>query len=181
MTKTIKRLEESLAKIKTLGSRLSCLFLILFVVICITLSIYIVFKIFHLLATSTVPDFFVAIQLVSSSLDYVIFGVMLLVMRGIAKDVAKGRSPFTVAHAKRIKIIAWLFVVDFVLSAFVSPGFASVVGLGGLDFGLASDAIAGRPIVPVDARSIVGALVCFSLSAVWKYGALLQSDSDEFL
>ena len=80
-------------------------------------------------------------------------------MRSIAKDVACGCSPFTIA----------------------SPGFVSVVDAGGVHVGLASDQLTDYPIVPIDVKSVVGAVVCFSLSSVWKYGALLQADSDDYL
>lgn len=102
-------------------------------------------------------------------------------MRSIAKDVACGCSPFTIAHASQIRVVAWLFVAGFVLGILASPGFVSVVDAGGVHVGLASDQLTDYPIVPIDVKSVVGAVVCFSLSSVWKYGALLQADSDDYL
>lgn len=74
-----------------------------------------------------------------------------------------------------------MFVLGFVLGILVSPDFAEIVQVGALDFGLTSGQIGRYPTIPIDVKSVVGAIVCFSLSSVWKYGALLQADSDDFL
>ena len=162
MTKSIRKIEKALAKLEVLGSRLSCLFLVAFVFVC-------VFDVSYLM------------QLTLSLLDFAIYGVILLVMRSIAKDVAQGRSPFTIAHANQIRIIAWLFLTGFVLGILISSGFVSVANAGGFHIGLASDESANYSVISIDVKSVVGAVVCFSLSSVWKYGALLQADSDDYL
>ena len=143
MMKPMRRIEDSLSKMRALGSRLSVLFLVLFVALCASSAVLIVLEVLSYISTATAPDPYVVFQFISSMLMSVVYGVMLLVMRGVAKDVSRGRSPFTFSHARHIKIIAWMFVVSF--------------------------------------KSVVGAVVCFSLSSVWKYGALLQADSDDYL
>lgn len=74
-----------------------------------------------------------------------------------------------------------MFVAGFALNAFVSPGFVEMMSIGELELGLSSDQAGRYPTIPIDVKSVVGAIVCFSLSSVWKYGALLQADSDDFL
>ena len=77
-------------------------------------------------------------------------------------------SPFTIAHANQIRIIAWLFLTGFVLGILISSGFVSVANAGGFHIGLASDESANYSVISIDVKSVVGAVVCFSLSSVWK-------------
>ena len=73
------------------------------------------------------------------------------------------------------------FLTGFVLGILISSGFVSVANAGGFHIGLASDESANYSVISIDVKSVVGAVVCFSLSSVWKYGALLQADSDDYL
>lgn len=177
----MRRIEESLSKMQALGSRLSVLFLVLFILICVSLVVLIVLEIISYVVSSSTPEPYAAFQFGSSILMNAVYGVMLLVMRGVAKDVARGRSPFTFEHARRIKIMAWMFVAGFVLNIVISPDFIQMTHIGALDLGLVSDQIGRYPTIHLDVKSLVGAIVCFSLSSVWKYGALLQADSDDYL
>ena len=74
-----------------------------------------------------------------------------------------------------------MFVVSFALNLFISPDFIEMIHVGNADIGLVSDQVRRYPTLPLDVKSVVGAVVCFSLSSVWKYGALLQADSDDYL
>ncbi len=179
--KPMRRIEDSLLKMRALGSRLSVLFLIVFITLCVSSAALIVLEVLSYVLSSTVPDPYVVFQFASSMVMSAVYGVMLLVMRDIAKDVAHGRSPFTFAHAKHIKIIAWMFVVGFILNLFISPDFIEMMHIGDVDLGLVSDQVRRYPTIHLDVKSAVGAVVCFSLSSVWKYGALLQADSDDYL
>lgn len=179
--KPMRRIEDSLSKMRALGSRLSVLFLVLFVALCASSAVLIVLEVLSYISTATAPDPYVVFQFISSMLMSVVYGVMLLVMRGVAKDVSRGRSPFTFSHARHIKIIAWMFVVSFALNLFISPDFIEMIHVGNADIGLVSDQVRRYLTIHLDVKSVVGAVVCFSLSSVWKYGALLQADSDDYL
>lgn len=177
----MRRIEESLTKMRAFSSKLSALFSILFVAVCISLMAVLSLEVVRCATMSTVPDAARILQLVSTLIDYMIYGAMLLVMRSIAKDVAHGSSPFTIVHANQIKAIAWMFVLGFILGIIVSPDFAEIAQIGALDFGLTSGQLGRYPTIHLDVKSLVGAIVCFALSSVWKYGALLQADSDDYL
>lgn len=177
----MQRIEESLSRMQVLGSKLSVLFLVLFIALSIYLTALVALEVFSFLTSSAASDPYALFQFAASILISAVYGVMLLVMRSIAKDVARGRSPFTFAHAKHIKIIAWMFVVGFILNIFISPDFVELLHVGELNLGVASDQLGRYPTIHLDAKSLVGAIVCFSLSSVWKYGALLQADSDDYL
>lgn len=181
MTKSVRRIEESLTKMRSLGSRLSVLFLVFFVALCVYLVALVALEIFSYVSSSVMPDPYVVFQFASSVLINVTYAALLLVMRSVAQDVAHGRSPFTFAHAKQIKIVAWMFVIGVVLNLFISPDFIEMMHIGDVDLGVVSDQSRRYPTMRIDVKSAVGAIVCFSLSSVWKYGALLQADSDDYL
>lgn len=157
------------------------MFLVLFVGFCISLVVFVALKVLSYAMASKTPDLYAVFEFVSSILLNMVYALILLVMRSVANDVARGRSPFTVAHANQIKAIAWIFVAGVVLNIFVSPDFVELVRFGEFDLGLVSDQLGRYPVIHIDVKSLVGAIVCFSLSSVWKYGALLQADSDDYL
>ncbi|MRX83533.1 hypothetical protein [Eggerthella guodeyinii] len=181
MANAVRRIEDSLAKMKAFSSKLSILFSILLVAVCVSLTAVLSLETLRCVTSSTMPDPARLLQLVSTLIDYMIYGAMLLVMRSIARDISRGNPPFTIVHANQIKAIAWMFVIGFVLGIFVSPDFAEIAQIGAIDFGLTSGQAGRYPTIHLDVKSAVGAVVCFSLSSVWKYGALLQADSDDYL
>lgn len=84
-------------------------------------------------------------RLVSSIVDFVIYGAILAVARNIAKDVAIGRSPFILRNAKRITLISRLLAFSFVLGFFGSPSFSSVSHVGVVELGVDSDSLDAHP------------------------------------
>ena len=181
MAKSIDRIEEALTKLESLGAKLSILFSVAFVFVVLSVVFCLVVEALHFSDSGQALEPMRLMQLISTLLDFAIYGAILLAMRGIAKDVALCRSPFTIMHANQIRIIAWLFLAGFFLGIATSPGFVSIADVGDLHVGFASDQAIEYPVFHLDVKSVVGAVVCFSLSSVWKYGALLQADSDDYL
>lgn len=112
--------------------------------------------------------------------SFVAVGAALLELLLISRDVSKDHSPFTAAHARRIRMIGWIFVANALVELFVSPGFAAVV-LGPFEFVTQPSASVDFPVLPVDIGAIASAIVSFSLSVVWKYGSLIQSQVDDLV
>ena len=98
----MQKIGETLAKLEVLGSRLSVLFSIMFVLVCMSVALFLLLEAMDFAGTGELPNLALIMQLISTLLDFVIYGAMLLVMRSIAKDVACGCSPFTIAHASQI-------------------------------------------------------------------------------
>lgn len=93
MTKSIRKIEKALAKLEVLGSRLSCLFLVAFVFVCVFVALFLVAKVSDFAGSGEALDVSYLMQLTLSLLDFAIYGVILLVMRSIAKDVHKVVRP----------------------------------------------------------------------------------------
>ena len=90
MTKSMQKIGETLAKLEVLGSRLSVLFSIMFVLVCMSVALFLLLEAMDFAGTGELPNLALIMQLISTLLDFVIYGAMLLVMRSIAKDVACG-------------------------------------------------------------------------------------------
>ena len=77
MMKPMRRIEDSLSKMRALGSRLSVLFLVLFVALCASSAVLIVLEVLGYISTATAPDPYVVFQFISSMLMSVVYGAML--------------------------------------------------------------------------------------------------------
>lgn len=179
MSDSVRKIENALEGMKALASKLNALFLMLFIADCLFVAAMLVLGAFRFSAAQAI-GFFDVVEFGVSVFDFIVYAAMLLVMRGIARDVAENRSPFTESHAKRIKSIAWLFVIAFVLSCLNSPNFSSVVQVSGLQIGVDSDRLANYPTILLDIKSLIGVIVGFSVSWAWRYGAVLQADSNDY-
>lgn len=182
MSKSKLRIDNALAKMNANASKLSVVFLVLLIADCVFILAMLALQIYRF-STEGTDGFgpFEVMPLVSSIMDFVIYGAVLAVARNIAKDVAIGRSPFTLRNAKQLRLIAWLLILSFVLSFFGSPSFSSVSHVGIVELGVDPDSLDAYPTLFFDIKSLVGAIVGFLLSGAWRYGALLQADSDDFL
>ena len=180
MSNAIRRIENSISKMKVLGSRLSTFFLILFVlnavlfVICLALEM-----VRRVTGVDEGMSLAQVLALVSMFLEFLVYGAILYTMKSIARDVAKGKRPFSDAHVKQIRSIAWLFVLTFLVGVLCSPNVTSVVQASVVNIGVASDQVANYFFF--DTKSCIGAIVAFSLSSLWRYGALLQAEADDYL
>ena len=95
-------------------------------------------------------------------------------------DIAHEHSPFTTINSKRIKRLAWAMLAVLVAEALASPEFFSSMNIPGLNAGIvATPDQLGNQLTFIDIKPAVLALVCFGLSYIFEYGALLQQVSDE--
>ena len=76
--------------------------------------------------------------------------------------------------------LGWLLVAVTVIEIIVSPGFVSLV-IGPFSFISAPHVMFEELTIPLDLGSILGAIACFSISAIWSYGALLQTQAEDLV
>lgn len=184
MSQRVRSIEESKGKVVRLGKRLSVLFAALLVADC---AAAIAFVAFVALAAAGLLGgiegdgaFGQGSGFIPALAAFVAVGAVLLESHLIARDISKDSSPFTVAHARRIKVIGWVFVANALVELLASPGFAAVI-LGPFEFVVQPSASVDFPVLPVDVGAIAAAIVSFSLSAVWRYGSLIQSQVDDLV
>lgn len=103
--------------------------------------------------------------------------VVLLVIVRIFKDLSQRVSPFTMTQAKRITAIGILLLVDVVVEFAISLNSPAIAALQEFQIGYQAPYMTGN--VYINLTFIVAALICFSLSYVFRYGSLLQWMTDE--
>lgn len=184
MSQRVRSIEESREKVVRLGKRLSMLFAALLVADCVAAVAFVAFVAFVAAGLLEGSDGSGALGQGSSFIPvlaaFVTVGAVLFELRLIARDISKDSSPFTAAHARRIRVIGWVFVANALVELLASPGFAAVI-LGPFEFVVQPSASVDFPVLPVDVGAIAAAIVSFSLSAVWRYGSLIQSQVDDLV
>lgn len=107
-----------------------------------------------------------------------------LILWRMLKEISDARTPFTLKNAKRLRVLALILLVYDIL-AFLMDVFASqfLLQSNGLSIfiGEAISDFASNSTATLDLFPLVIAAVFFALSYVFKYGVLLQQESDETL
>lgn len=176
MAKSAQQIEESLRRMRELGKKLKLLFTALLIVIGISAAVVAVIVI-SMIADGSVSDSTHTVSIAVPPVYLLICGIGAMTLRGMSCDMARGESPFTLKHAQRICLLGWMFVAAVVIEAITSPGFVSIV-IGPFSLINSPQAMFEEPTIPLDMGGILGAIVCFALSSIWRYGALLQKQSE---
>lgn len=114
-----------------------------------------------------------------STLPYVfVFAIgliLLIVLMRAFSDVSREKTPFTIVQANRIRLLGILLLAYCVVEAILSadPLRAEINDL--------VVQVHASPGIFFDAKLLIAAIVCFCLSYVFRYGALLQWLQDETL
>lgn len=179
MAKSAQQIEESLIKMRQLGKRLRLLFSILLALVCLCLAAVAAVAL-SMVADGSISDPSNTVSIVVPPLYLVICGAGAMVLRGISCDMAKGESPFTAAHARRIGALGWMLLAVAAIELIASPGFVSIV-LGPLSLISSPHEMFEELTVPLDMGAVLGAIACFSIAAIWRYGALLQTQAEDLV
>lgn len=179
MANSAQRIEESLNRMQRLGKRLRLLFTILFVLICICMVV-VTAMVLAMIIDGTVDDPSHTVSIVVPPAYLIICAVGVMTLREVSSDMAKGESPFTLAHARRISALGWMLVVIVAVELVASPGFVAIA-IGPLSFINEPYAMFEKLTMPLDMGAVLGAITCFSLSAIWRYGALLQAQAEDLV
>jgi hypothetical protein len=103
--------------------------------------------------------------------------LVLILLRRIFSTMAKG-TPFVGENTRRIRWIGWLMIIFGVVGQIVRWGLIwfvqSNISATGLDLSLQID----QSLVQPDMTMIFLGLVVLALAEVFRYGSLLQTDSD---
>lgn len=175
----VERIEKSLNNLKSMSKWVSRIFLVFFVLYCVLCLCFIGLFIFAQINSDFEGSFLDGLTMVILVVDLVILGGALLMLRNIFDTISQGGSPFTLRQSRQLMVIGILFALDVVLNFCLSPAFSSIVYVGPVEFGYGANHTTPYPVLTINVKSVVGTVVCFALSAVWRYGALLQSETDD--
>ena len=110
----------------------------------------------------------------------VLYGVLVLgvlaMLKLIFKDAVNSETPFTEKQADRLRFIAFLALMFALLAFTLGVTFEVVPRIG-------YDVIVNRgstePVISINVGVLVFSAIMYSLSAIFRYAALLQQLSDE--
>lgn len=177
-----KHIESSFTHIKKLSAKLSLFFKVILLAVCVTAACFVVASLFLLALPGILPVSFsfTGREVTAIVVSQTVVGCILWVIYSVFDNIAKGSSPFTARIARRIRWIGWLMLLGTILGTLLSPELNAIMHLPG-NISLGYNSLdANTPFaIPVNGGLIIGAVVCFCLSLVFQYGALLQHLSDE--
>lgn len=179
MANGARQIEDSLKRMQRLGKKLQLLFTVLLILICICAAAVAV-MVLGMISKGMIADSTRTISIIVPLAYLIICGVGALILRGISGDMAEGESPFTFAHARRIGVLGWMFAVAALIEMITSPGFVAIA-LGPFSLVGAPQEMFEGLTIPVDMGAILCAITCFSLSAIWRYGTLLQAQAEDLV
>lgn len=99
-------------------------------------------------------------------------------------DISEGRTPFTLQNAKRLLFLALILLLYAVLEmllATVDSQFILSVGEHSIEVGSFIRDLASNSGTTLNLFPLLMSAMFFALSYVFKYGVLLQQESDETL
>lgn len=176
MTNRAQQIEGSRLEMQRLGKRLNALFTVLVVLVCACMVVITVIML-RMIMDGISSDPADTVLVIVAPLYLVICGAAALTLRSIGRDMARGDSPFTVAHARRINLLGGLLIIVAIIEFVFSPGFIAFA-VGPFSFINSPQAMVDGLTLPIDMGALLGAIACFSLSAIWRYGALLQEQAE---
>lgn len=180
MSKDAKRIQGSLTHLKMI-SGLACKALRVFLVAYLLLTVPVFCFGLVMIATSGLSPqdtLWMGFHVTPMALSIVVAVSVCLTIINLFRDVGSGNSPFSDSQSKRFKVIGWLLLASFVLAVFTSIAPLPHAEIGSLTFGIL-DLGNSSSGINFDLSYLLWAIVSFSFSQVFKYGALLQQLSDE--
>ena len=168
---------ESLRHVQKVSKALSVLFKVAFVLSCV--SCIALIGLSALISEAQTPFLGVLLTTLPVILSRLAFVLVLWCLAGAFGDISKGSTPFSKKQIFMIRVIGALFLASAIAELLISANYSNIVQVGS-DFaiGYSSSSNAAPDSLFIDARAILGAVVCFALSAIFSYGAILQEDND---
>lgn len=179
MDKRIAEINKTKQRIETISKKLQWVFFVVFA--CYALII-IAISIYGIVLTSEfefvgINSLFSAISALCNSIAY---GVALLILAFMFRTVGKGNSPFNLSFVKVLIALGIIFLVAVVSGLFISPD--ALIGIDDESMVMAMDYGSNyNDIVNIDLKSLLASIVCFALAAIFRYGAVLQTEVDDLL
>ncbi len=179
MSKAAQEVEHSLKTMRSLGKALFFLFGFLFLATAIGLVPVSVLAAGSIM-NGAVSDGSGTITVAAAPLFLLACGLSFFLLASMSRNISHGISPFTVKHAKMIAVSGWVFLLTALFEFLTSPGFISIA-IGRIAFvGLSQTTIENLSL-PVDVVAIFMGIVCLAFSLMWRYGALLQEQTNDLV
>lgn len=107
-------------------------------------------------------------------------GLALFVLTILFRCIGRGESPFTKFASTQFIVIGAVLLLGVVSEALIAPGTAI-----GVADGVAAMAVEYNQnpasTVHIDVKGFIVSISCFALSAIFRYGAILQCEADDLM
>ncbi len=172
-------IDKSLRHVQKVSKAFAVVFKVAFVLSCISCIALITLSILTTLSEVQTSFLSALLNIVPVVLSYLAFVIVLWCPACAFHDMSKGSSPFNRKQVRRIRLIGILLIASAVTEVLISLGYSNVVQIGGdMAIGYGSSSLVAPSPIFIDAKAVIGAVVCFALSAIFSYGAILQEDND---
>lgn len=119
-------------------------------------------------------------SVISASCNSIACGTALLVLALMFRTMSKGNSPFSLPFVRALIVLGFVFLVAFVSGLLISP--ETLIGVDNESMVMTMDYDSdSKDTVNVDLKSLLAAIICFALAAIFRYGAVLQTEVDDLL
>lgn len=156
------------------------IFLIIFIVYCLAIVSVLVYTVFPpegflLVEPSTIASA-AALIMGQASVGFVLF-----LLWQIFREIGRGKSPFTPARIRQIRVLGCLFFLTALCNSCAGPGaeLGSTTADGThmvIDNGSSSN-----NSTFVDVTSIMIGVVCFAVALIFKYASTLECETDDLV
>ena len=176
MSNSVQRMAKAGENIRKLGFCMAAVFAGMLV----AFAALVVYVIWYAVANGASVDSFGVVTLLNGLA--LVVGISLVVLCGISRNISRGVSPFTKTHVRLIRVLALAFAANAAVSLVGAYGSVNLT-IGGLELYIVphSFVIEICQGIAFDAGSLIGAVVCLFISAIWSYASLLQEQSDELV
>lgn len=172
-------ISESLRHVQKVSKALSVVFRVVFVLSCASCVALSALSVYASLSEAQTPFLEVLLTTLPVVLSRLAFVLVLWCLASAFDDISKGSTPFSKKQVGRIRVIGILLLASAIAEFLITANYSNIVQVGSdlavgynLSSNVASDSIF------IDVKAITGAVVCFALSAIFSYGAILQEDND---
>lgn len=181
MDKRISHIREARNKTMLLCNKLHWLFFGGFALYCMIVFAIVVLSLLLPFGSTYLGPYSV-VSLLPVALNVFAGGYALLLIARILRAIGKGSSPFLMQFAREIKVLAIILLAGVVLGVFIEPGSqVGVVDESGLHRMTYKHGGNSDSDVFVDASGLLTSIICFALSTIFRYGAILQQEADDLV
>ncbi len=178
LSKNAERINESLQRLRRYSGYIQKGFKVVLVSYLVLVSLFLCYALYSLLISDvTFEDLcWMGVQFCPALFSIVITVLIFTALIRIFGDMFSGDSPFTSVQSQRLKHIGFLLLALVVFEALASAVPMPFAHIGPLTLGLTAS---GSASASINFSAILGSVVSFCLSFVFKHCALLQQLSDD--
>lgn len=181
MDDRIAQLNKSKKNIVALFRVLQWVFFALFVLYCFVVAIVLFYSIVQPSGYEYVEPAS-AFSVVPVAFNVIAGGMAVFILGIISRRIGKGSSPFTFSIATLLAVLAFVLFISFLSTLLIHPG-TQIGAVNNANSTAVAFEYDGKPDSDfrIDVKMLIACIACFAMSAVFRYGAILQIEADDLV